>query len=246
MTNERGIRRGIRRLFHLPVRREALTANDIDAEIEHHLRERRDQLMARGYTQEAAEAEARRRFGEAGRVRERLIASAGRRDRRLSVREWQHALDAFGQDLRYALRMMIKTPVLTSVALLTLVLGIGANLAIYGIVNAVLLQPLAFPEPDRLVRVFDDVPGAGARDVGMSVPEMADVSAQTDVFEQITGFISASAALAGGDHVERVEVLGTLPSYFDVLGAKAAIGRAYSRAEWAPGFTGSVVISDGL
>ena len=155
-------------------------------------------------------------------------------------------VDDLGRDLQYALRMLIKTPLLTGVTLLTLVLGIGANLAIFGIVNAVLLQPLPFLRPDRLVRVFDDLPGAGAKDVGMSVPEMADVRARTDVFEQVTGFISLSTALAGGDHVERVELLITLPNYFDVLGAKPPIGRAYTQVDWTPGMAGIVVISDGL
>src|SRR5580765_4607318 len=169
-----------------------------------------------------------------------------RRDKNSAIDRLSTFVDDLGRDLQYASRMLIKTPLLTGVTLLTLVLGIGANLAIFGIVNAVLLQPLALRQPDRLVRVFDDLPGAGAKDVGMSVPEMADVSARTDVFEQVTGFISLSTALAGGDHVERIELLVTLPNYFDVLGAKPAIGRAYTQAEWTPGFTGTVVISDGL
>src|SRR5580765_5957761 len=169
-----------------------------------------------------------------------------RRDKNSAIDRLSTFVDDLGRDLQYASRMLIKTPLLTGVTLLTLVLGIGANLAIFGIVNAVLLQPLALLQPDRLVRVFDDLPGAGAKDVGMSVPEMADVSARTDVFEQVTGFISLSTALAGGDHVERIELLVTLPNYFDVLGAKPAIGRAYTQAEWTPGFTGTVVISDGL
>src|SRR6478752_591245 len=119
-----------------------------------------------------------------------------RRDKNSAIDRLSTFVDDLGRDLQYAFRMLIKTPLLTGVTLLTLVLGIGANLAIFGIVNAVLLQPLALLQPDRFVRVFDDLPGAGAKDVGMSVPEMADVSARTDVFEQVTGFISLSTALA--------------------------------------------------
>src|SRR5438034_4885895 len=72
-------------------------------------------------------------------------------------------------DLRYAVRTLVKTPAFLLVSVMTLALGIGGNIAIFTLVQAVLLQPLPFPEPERLVRIFDD--RAGARDVGMSVPE---------------------------------------------------------------------------
>lgn len=80
----------------------------------------------------------------------------------------------------------------------------------------------------------------------MSVPELKDLTDRAGVFESISGTLSASTALAGGDHVERLELLGTTPNYFEVLGAKAAIGRTYSQAEWAPGFLEGIVISDAL
>ena len=77
------------------------------------------------------------------------------------------------QDLRYACRSLLKTPGFAAIAILTLALGIGANIAIFAVVNAVLLRPLPFQHPEQLVRVFDDLNGAGAKDVGMSVPEFA-------------------------------------------------------------------------
>jgi hypothetical protein len=89
------------------------------------------------------------------------------------------------QDLRYALRTLKKSPAFVTITVLTLALGIGANLAIFAVVNAVLLQPLPFREPDRLVRVFDDLRGAAAKDVGMSVPELDDLQ-RSGVFEQIS------------------------------------------------------------
>src|SRR4051794_12332460 len=87
----------------------------------------------------------------------------------------EDVMETLTQDLRYALRTLARTPGFVAVTLLTLALGIGANLAIFTVVDAVLLRPLPFKEPQRVVRIFDDLPGAGARDVGMSVPEMQDV-----------------------------------------------------------------------
>jgi putative ABC transport system permease protein len=150
------------------------------------------------------------------------------------------------QDVRYAVRTLGKSPAFLTIAVLTLALGIGANVAIFTLVNAVLLQPLPFREPDRLVRIFDDLPGAGAKDVGMSVPEMRDLRERSGLFEEVSAMFAASTALTGGDRVERIEMLGTSPSYFELLGATAALGRVYGQAEWVPGFLDGVVISDGL
>jgi hypothetical protein len=105
-------------------------------------------------------------------------------------------LDGLLLDLRYALRTLRKSPAFVTITVLTLALGIGANLAIFTIVNAVLLQPLPFREPERLVRVFDDLAGAGAKNVGMSVPELQDLES-SGVFEQISVIFPASQALSG-------------------------------------------------
>jgi putative ABC transport system permease protein len=154
-------------------------------------------------------------------------------------------MDGLLQDLRYVLRTLKKSPAFVTISALTLALGIGANLAIFTVVNAVLLRPLPFREPDRIVRVFDDLRGAGAKNVGMSVPELYDLQ-RSGVFEQISVIIPASQALSGGDRVERIEFLGTSPSYFELLGAAPALGRVYTQSEWVPGCLDGVVISDGL
>jgi predicted permease len=154
-------------------------------------------------------------------------------------------MDGLLQDLRYALRTLRKSPAFVTITVLTLALGIGANLAIFTVVNAVLLQPLPFREPDRIVRVFDDLRSAGAKNVGMSVPELYDLQ-RSGVFEQISVIFPASQALSGGDGVDRIEFLGTSPSYFELLGATPALGRIYTQSEWVPGCLDGVVISDGL
>jgi len=147
-------------------------------------------------------------------------------------------------DLRYAARTLVKTPAFLLISVLTLALGIGGNIAIFTLVQAVLLQPLPFPQPERLVRIFDN--RAGARNVGMSVPEFEDLRQHSDIFEQISVIFPAPTALTGGERVERVELLGTSPSYFDMLRAKPALGRAYTQADWVPGVVDGVVISDAL
>ena len=87
-----------------------------------------------------------------------------------------------GQDVRYGVRMLVKKPTFTIVAVLTLALGVGANTAIFSIVNAVLLRPLPYRDPDGLVRVFFNEPGVGLRDVRFSEPELDDLEKRSGVF----------------------------------------------------------------
>ena len=154
--------------------------------------------------------------------------------------------DALRQDLRLAVRTLRAKPAYAIALTLTLALGIGANLAIFTVVNSVLLRPLPLADPERIVRVYDDLKGAGANDVGMSVPELEDLAKRAGVFDEVSATFPASAALAGGDRVERIELLVTSPNYFEVLQASAAQGRVYGQSEWKPGFLNSVVISDAL
>src|ERR1700737_455629 len=100
-------------------------------------------------------------------------------------------------DLRYAARTLVKTPAFLLVSVMTLALGIGGNIAIFTLVQAVLLHLLPFPPPARLVQIFDDP--AGARNVGMSVPEFLNLRQQSDIFEQITLIFPVPTALTGGD-----------------------------------------------
>jgi putative ABC transport system permease protein len=154
-------------------------------------------------------------------------------------------MELLRQDLRYAIRTLARTPGFVAVTLLTLMLGIGANLAIFTVVNAVLLRPLPIREPDRVVRIFDDLNGAGARDAGMSVPELQDLE-KSGLFSQVSVIWPISAALGGADHVERIELLATSPNYFELLGVKPALGATYAQKDWVPGFVDGVVISDAL
>jgi len=150
------------------------------------------------------------------------------------------------QDVRYGLRMLVKMPTFTIVAVLTLVLGVGANTAIFSIVDAVLLRPLPYRDADRLVRIFFNEPGVGLRDVRFSKPELDDLQTRAGVFEDVTPIFEGSENVTGTQQPERVEGVNTSFSYFSMLGVIPQIGRLYGPQDFAPGFAAEAVISDGL
>jgi predicted permease len=150
------------------------------------------------------------------------------------------------QDVRYGLRMLRKKPSFTIVAVLTLALGVGANTAIFSIVNAVLLRSLPYPDPDRLVRIYFNEPGVGLRDVEFSKPELDDLQTRSGVFEDVSPIFEGSENLTGTKHPERVEGVNTSFSYFSMLGVVPQVGRLYGPQDFAPGFAPEAVISDGL
>jgi predicted permease len=204
-------------------------------EMELHLAEKAADLEADGWTKEDARAEARRRFGNVGLTHEE------------SQEIW---ISRFGselaQDVRYGVRMMVKNPMLTIVAILTLALGVGANTAIFSIVDAVLLRPLPYRDPDRLVRIFFNEPGVGLKDVRFSKPELDDLQTRADVFEDISPIFEGSEDVTGGQQPERVEGVNGSFSYFSLLGVTPQLGRVFGPEDFVPGFAQKAVISDGL
>ncbi|MBV8053531.1 MAG: ABC transporter permease [Acidobacteriaceae bacterium] len=150
------------------------------------------------------------------------------------------------QDLRFGLRMLRSKPTFTFVAVLTLALGVGANTAIFSIVDAVLLRPLPFRNPDRLVKISFDDPALGLRDLRFSVPELDDLRFRSGVFDEVTPAFAASVNLTGAKQPERLELMVTLPNYFSMLGAKPQIGRLFGPQDFALGFAPAIVISDSL
>src|ERR1700685_3835249 len=150
------------------------------------------------------------------------------------------------QDMRYALRLLWKSPGFTIVAMLSLALGVGANTAIFSIVNAVLLRSLPFSHPDRLVKIVANNQGVGAQDIGFSVPELDDLRTRAGVFEQVTVTWPTDTNLTGAERPQRLEAQGVSPNYFSMLGTSAHIGRVFGPGDEAQGFAEAVVISDSL
>ena len=153
--------------------------------------------------------------------------------------------DALGKDFLYAARRLRSSPGFTLVAILTLALGIGANIAEFTVVRAVLLNPLPFPHPEQLVRVFDDLRGSNGHDVGMSAPELWDLRDRSGVFENLSAIWPNDGNVTGAEKPERIELLATNTSYFEMLGVHPQIGRLYNQNDERPGFVEGVVLSDG-
>ena len=151
------------------------------------------------------------------------------------------------QDIKYGVRMLVKSPGFTVVAVLALALGIGANTAIFSVVNGVLLRPLPFPEAERLVW-FDGVnPARGITESSLSMPDYLDWRSQVDAFESITAFVEGSAILSGEDaEPERVPRGVVTANFFPTIGVNPVQGRALLPEDELRGSEPVAVLSHGL
>src|SRR5215475_10786172 len=138
-------------------------------------------------------------------------------------------LENVGNDCRYAARRLRQSPGFAAAAILTLALGIGANVAVFTVVQAVLLSPLPYSHPEQLVRIYDDLRGSNSRDVGLSAPELWDLRDKSGVFQDVSALWFTDANLTGGDHPARVEFLATSANYFTLLEARPRLGRVYTQ-----------------
>jgi predicted permease len=154
-------------------------------------------------------------------------------------------LETLFADLRYAARMLRRSPGFTAIAVLTIALGIGSTTAIFSVVDATLLHPLPFPHPEQLVGIEDDLPGVGARDAGMSVPELHDFQ-RSGIFEYASTIGGGDVNLTGASQPERIRFLNVNPDYFALLGVKPQLGHSFNPEDQTPGFTLEAILSDGL
>jgi predicted permease len=208
--------------------------DDFTSEIQAHLQLEIERLQEQGLNADEARAAAHRSFGNVTLSRERYYESG----------RWL-GWDRLWQDVRYGLRMLRKSPGFTAIAILTIALGVGATTAIFSVVDAALLRPLPYPQPEPLVRIEDDLPGVGAQDVGMSVPEWQDLQ-RSNIFDYVSPIGGGDVNLTGASQPERIRFLNVAPNYFAVLGVKPQLGSAFNPEDHTPGFTLEVLISDGL
>ncbi len=152
------------------------------------------------------------------------------------------------QDVRFAMRMMLKNPALSLIAVLTLGVAIGANTMIFSVVNAVILQPLPYPEPDRLVRLHSQFFGGGMSydRFAISPPEFVELGQQTRSYESIAGWSEGGAPVTGGTVPVRVPAVYITGPLLQTIGVQPALGRLFSREEDRPGDPTAVVLSHKL
>jgi predicted permease len=214
--------------------RRARKTSDFGAEIEAHIQLETERLREEGLGEDDARAAAHRAFGNTTRAQERFFES-GR------WMGWEH----FWQDVRYAVRMLRKAPGFTAIAVLTIALGIGATTAIFSVVNATLLHPLPYPHPEQLVSVEDDLPGVGAENVGISIPEWQDFE-RSGIFQHVSPIGGGSVNLTGASQPARIFFAAVPPNYFALIGVKPQLGHSFNPEDHTPGFTLECLISDGL
>lgn len=177
-------------------------------------------------------------------ARGRDRATAARRNARLRhARQEDRMLSSILQDLRFALRAVRRTPAFSATVLVTLALGIGANVAIFSVVNGVLLRRFPYPEPDRIMHVVHGQPSTL-----VSEPEFVDYRRDTKTFERLAAYRTATVSLTGADvEPERISIATVSEGFFDILGARPLLGRPFLADEEQRGRgTRVAILSHGL
>ena len=234
----------IRRVFRLAVRRASWTEADIDEELNLHLELRIAQLVASGLSRPDAEVEARRRFGPSWDDAVRNLQRSGHvREERLAMRE---RLESLWHDLRYAARVLGRAPRFTVTAIITLALGLGTTTLIYSLVDHVVLRPLPFAEPERLV-VVREVVG----DLVDTYPTMPANASHFLEWRRGCGACQAIAAikrsrvtLTTTDGPQQLGAARVSTNLFDLLGVLPAIGRTFRSEEEQTGRDAVVILGD--
>ena len=240
-------RPGARRQFRFAWRSKRQVASDVDAELAFHMARRIEELMERGLSAEDARREAAERFGNLEYTRQYCRDEDVRRER-----ETRHTtmIDELKQDLFYALRALRSAPGFALVALLTLALGIGANTAIFSVVRGVLLSPLPFPDADRVMRVWQANASENDLKSQVSEPDFLEWKAESKRFASLTAYWyqpgGSGADLTGVGNPERIQGAYFTPGFFEMLGARAALGRTIRPEEAVVGNDRFVVLSDGM
>src|SRR5438067_4748913 len=144
-------------------------------------------------------------------------------------------MNSLWQDFRYGFRMLAKTPGFTAVAVISLALGIGANTAIFSVVNAVLLKTLPYNDPGRIVMVWGDEPAKGNHRGQVSFTDVDDWRKRNHVFETVAAFTSWRPSLAGAGEPERIPAALVSDGFFDVMKARPLLGRIFLPEEQEDG-----------
>src|SRR5216684_3202600 len=230
----------MRWLFKLPLRlrslfRKSRLEQELTNELRFHLEKLIEEKVAKGITPEEARSAALRDLGGLEQIKEDC-----RDMRRVNL------VQDLWQDLRYTARILRKSPAFTAVAVLTLAPSIGANTAIFSVVNAVLLRPLPFRNPDRLVMVWEDLSFMGFPQNTPAPANFVDWKSRNHVFEDMAAMHGDLMNLTGDGQPEEVEVKLVTANFFPLLGIRPIVGRAFRPEEDRPGAANVVLLNRGL
>ena len=226
------LRRFLIRLANFATRRRA--DQRLQEEIAEHLALQIEENLSAGMAPAEARRQARLKLGAAE-----------------AIREDHHAeqslpfVENLFQDLRFAVRMLLRSPGFSLIVIATIALGVGATTAIYSVIDATLLHPLPYPHPSEMVRLEANLPGVGAHDIGISIPELKDLQ-NSGIFQYVSLSFYGTNNLTGSTQPASISSKSVSPSYFAVLGVNAQLGRTWDPHDATPGFLPDVVISDGL
>ena len=213
--------------------RRASLQRDVERELTFHIRERADMLIAAGMSEEAAFRQARKQFGR--------IESQAELTVNVHVAQW---LEAVIRNLRLAARVLAKTPGFSVTVIMVLALGIGANSTVFSAINAILLQPLPFPNGERIVRVSEVRAGAGQTNI--SPPRLADWDRLNSTFEAISGFITSDIVDTTGEFPERRRQAAVTPGFMTIWGVSPSLGRMFTDDEHSFGGPSVTLIGERL
>ncbi len=216
-------------------------AKEVREEVDLYLELREEELIRSGLGVEEARRAARAAFGDRRRIEAQVVRLRARGRRRVERRELMGAVMG---DLRHSARALARRPGFTAMVVLTLALGIGGNVAIFSVVNGVLLRPLPYPAPERLVQVYET--NARSSDRSASPRNFLDARERAGSFSQLTGYRLYSRNLLGAGEPERLVAANVSANFFETFGAPLFVGRTFDSAPARPGEARSVVLSEGL
>ena len=215
--------------------RRSQVESEMDAELRFHIEAFAEDLAGSGVPREEATRRARIEFGGIERAKEECREARG-----------VNFIESLFQDFRYGLRMLRKNPGFTTVAVLTLALGIGANTAIFSISDAFIRKPLPFPRLERLVDLSETQPALSSEPRGISPANFLDWSSQARSYDSVSAWTLDSESLTGHDAPLKVETARVTPNFFMTLGAKPLWGRSFSVAGEGHGRDQELILARGF
>ena len=224
--------RYLRSLFRVVSRRRGFE-EDMEEELRFHLEEYTEELVRTGIRREEAARRARLEFGGLNVVKGDCREARG-----------LHLIDEFLREVRYAARLLLKTPGFTATALLTLAVCIGANLTIFAVIDSVLLRPLPFPHAERLISVYNTYPKAGVERDGSSITNYYERRGRIPALASVSIYRNGTAIIGEAGSSEREPVMQVSPDFFATLGKGPVIGRVFADGETTYETDGFAIVSD--